>query len=308
VIVPNRRQFLSMVGGAAAITAVNVPAFGAEAKGKGFEFVFLTDTHLEPELNAANGCDMAFRNIRSTKSDFVIQGGDHVYDTMNVSKERATAIYDLYEKTEQALGMKVYHTCGNHDCFGIASKGKISKGDQDYGKKMYEARFGRAYYGFDHKGVHFVVLDSVDPLPEGAGYRGHLDDPQMSWLAADLEKLTHGTPIIVSIHIPLVTAIPSYMAQPADHRFARTIDNSDAVIKIFDSHNVIGVLQGHTHIWEQVTWHNVPYVTGGAVSGNWWQGTRMGTPEGFTVVRVSEGKMNVKYETYGFKTIDPHNT
>jgi 3',5'-cyclic-AMP phosphodiesterase len=57
-----------------------------------------------------------------------------------------------------------------------------------------------------------------------------------------------------------------------------------------------------------VTWHGVPYVTGGAVSGNWWKGTRMGTSEGYTVVRVQNGKMDVRYETYGFKSVAPENT
>jgi 3',5'-cyclic-AMP phosphodiesterase len=34
----------------------------------------------------------------------------------------------------------------------------------------------------------------------------------------------------------------------------------------------------------------------------------MGTPKGFTFVRVSGGKMNVRDETYGFESIDPNNT
>jgi hypothetical protein len=29
----------------------------------------------------------------------------------------------------------------------------------------------------------------------------------------------------------------------------------------------------------------------------------MGTPEGFTVVTVADGKMTTRYETYGFKAV-----
>jgi 3',5'-cyclic-AMP phosphodiesterase len=304
----NRRNFISMMGGAAALAAVPGNSFAKADSHDAFEFIFFTDAHIEPEWNAAKGSEMAFKKVRAFKSDFVIQGGDHVYDTMNVSKDRATSIYDLYTKTEQDLGIKVYHTCGNHDCFGIASKGKIGQGDQLYGKKMFEDHFGQVYHSFDHKGVHFVVLDSVDPLPGGQGYRGFIDDAQMTWLTADFAKLPAGTPIIVSVHIPLVTAIEAYLPVTPDHSFVRTIGNSDAVLKLFERYNVIGVLQGHTHIWEQIVWHNIPYVTGGAVSGNWWRGTRLGTPEGFTVVRVADGKMSVRYETYGFQSIDPQNT
>jgi hypothetical protein len=52
----------------------------------------------------------------------------------------------------------------------------------------------------------------------------------------------------------------------------------------------------------------VPYITGGAVCGNWWHGVRMGTPEGFTVVEVHNGKLSTRYETYGFQSVAPQNT
>lgn len=315
MLTPNRRQFLSLLGGSAAVAAIGTsPAFAApksQAHAGSFEFLFLTDTHLQPELNATQGCDMAFRKAKALGADFALQGGDHVFDTMNVTKERAVSLFDLYAKTEQDLGLKMYHTCGNHDCFGIASKGTIAEGDQQYGKKMFEERFGKPYYSFDHKGVHFQVLDSVQPLPEGKGYRGFIEDEQLAWIASDLEKLPPHTPVIVSIHIPLVTAIASYVKEPANHRSGRggsSVLNSEEVIKIFDKHNVIGVLQGHTHIWETVSWHGVPYITGGAVSGNWWKGTHMGTPEGYTVVHVENGKLSTRYETYGFQSVAPQNT
>jgi 3',5'-cyclic AMP phosphodiesterase CpdA len=303
---PNRRQFLSLAGGAAAAAALSTSTLFAATKPESFEFLFLTDTHIQPELNAAQGCDMAFKKARGMKAEFAIQGGDHVFDSMDVTKEKAVQLFDLYGKTEQDLGFKVHHTCGNHDCFGIGSKGKIGQGDQAYGKKMYEERFGPAHYSFDHKGVHFIVLDSVLPNEDSSGYTGHILDDQLAWIASDLAKLPAKMPVIVTTHIPLVTAFESYEKQPANHRSARgslSINNSEEVIKIFDQHNIVGVLQGHTHVWETVTWHGVPYVTGGAVCGNWWKGTRMGTPEGYTVVRVANGKMDVRYETYGFKAV-----
>ena len=68
------------------------------------------------------------------------------------------------------------------------------------------------------------------------------------------------------------------------------------------------MLQGHTHINENVEYKGVNYVTSGAICGNWWKGTRMGTPEGFTVVSVANGRMTTRYETYGFKAVAPDNT
>ena len=68
----------------------------------------------------------------------------------------------------------------------------------------------------------------------------------------------------------------------------------------FEGRNVLGVLQGHTHVNERVEWQGVPYITSGAVSGNWWKGIHLGTPEGFTVCTVRDGKLLTRYQTYGF--------
>lgn len=117
-------------------------------------------------------------------------------------------------------------------------------------------------------------------------------------------------PIIVCTHIPLVTAFTSYVPPPASEpkHHSLSIANASLVIALFEGRNVLGVFQGHTHINETVTWKGVTYITSGAVCGNWWHGIRMGTPEGFTVVRVEQGKLSTHYETYGFRSVAPENT
>ncbi len=159
-----RREFLSYAGAAAMATALEPLKMQAEARSDSFEFLFVTDAHIQPELDAAKGCEMAFRKARTVKADFAIQGGDHVFDAEDVTRERAKSILDLYEKTEQDLGMKVYHTCGNHDCFGISSKGRIAQGDPIYGKKFFEER------GVDNLAkiskMHFRTSLRAQGLPE----------------------------------------------------------------------------------------------------------------------------------------------
>jgi Icc protein len=310
----NRRSFLALTGATGLSAAFGGSLFGqtdgASAPSAGgasdFTFLFITDTHLEPELDAARGCDECFKKARTIKSDFAIQGGDHVFDSLGVGRERANALFDLYGKTEQDLGMKLYHTIGNHDCFGVYPKSGVEPADPLYGKKLFEDRFGKTYYSFDHKGVHFVVLDSIG-ITEDRAYEGRVDAAQLGWLAADLKALPATTPIIVAVHIPLVTAFPSYVPAPAiePKHHGLTVINAYEVIALFEGRLVIGVLQGHTHINERVQWRNVPYITSGAVCGNWWHGTRMGTPEGFTVARVENGKLSTRYETYGFKSVAP---
>jgi len=284
-------------------------AEAAPANAQDFDFVFFTDTHLQPELNASQGCDMAFKKMRGLRADFAIQGGDHVFDSLGVPKERAISLFDLYDKTQQDVGLKVYHTIGNHDVFGIYPSSGMTPSDPLYGKKYYEDHIGKTFYSFDHKGMHFIVLDSIGITGDRA-YEGRIDAVQMQWLAADLAAQAAGTPMVVVTHIPLVSAVACYNPPPATtpaHN-GSTVTNSAEVIKLFEGRNVLGVLQGHWHINERVEWHGVPYMTSGAVSGNWWHGTHMGAPEGYTVVSLRSGRLTTRYETYGFKSVDPQNT
>jgi len=297
----NRRHFLSLAGAAAAATAL--PAFAAPVS---FDFLFLTDCHLQPELDAAHGTDMAFHKARTIKADFAIQGGDHVFDALAVTKTRATQLFDQYGKTEQDLGLKVHHTLGNHDCFGVYPASGAGPADPEYGKKMYTERFGPTFYSFDHKDHHFIVLDSIGITAE-RNYESRIDDEQLAWLAKDLAAQPAGTPIVVTTHIPLVTALAAYTV-PAPNAKNYAFVNGPAAIKLFEGHNVLAVLQGHTHVNERVEWHGVPYITSGAVCGNWWKGMHLGTPEGFTVVSIAGGKLTTRYETYGFKSVAPDNT
>jgi len=306
----SRRQFLALLGATGVSAAIPGAAFAAPATtAESFTFLFVTDAHLQPELNGVIGTEMAFKKARGIKADFAINGGDHVFDALGVPKERAVTLFDLYGKTEQDLGMKVHHTMGNHDVFGVYPASGAPPDDPLYGKKLFEERFGKAYYSFDHKGHHFIVLDSIGILPDRA-YEGRIDAAQLQWLATDLAAVPAGVPIIVSVHIPLVSAYPSYLPLPATPSLhhSLTVANANEVLDLFVGHNVIGVLQGHTHVNETVVWKGVPYTTSGAICGNWWQGTHLGTPEGFSVVTVANGTMTTRYETYGFKAVNPKNT
>ena len=317
----NRRQFLELLGAAGVSAAIAPSMFAAPAPShEPFTFLFYTDAHLEPELNGVVGTEMAFKKGRGIKADFAINGGDHVFDALGVPKERSLALFDRYDKAQQDLGLKFYHTIGNHDVCGLYAASGMAEDDPLYGKKLFAERFGKTYYSFDHKGHHFIVLDTIGITPD-RHYEGRVDAEQLQWLAADLGALPPGMPVIVAGHIPLVTAFASYLPAPVTApgtpvpahvapagRNTLSVGNASEVLGVFAEHNVIGVLQGHTHINETVIWKGVPYVTSGAVCGNWWHGTRLGTPEGFTVVTVAGGKMTTRYETYGFQTIAPENT
>jgi Icc protein len=306
----DRRQFLSVTAVATASLATAKCNLGSAAPKEppaDFDFIFLTDTHIQPELSAAEGCALCFKKIHSIPADFAIQGGDHVFDVLGVNRDRANALYDLYAKTEQDLGLKMHHTIGNHDTFGIYAKSGISPADPGYGKRMYEDRLGPTYYSFDHKGCHFLILDSIQPT-EDRSWEARVDLAQLDWLRKDLANVAAETPVVVVVHVPLVTGAASYLAPRPGKENQLFVVNAFEVVPLFRGHNVLAVLQGHTHINEVVNFRGIPYVTSGAVCGNWWHGTRLGTPEGFTIVSLRNGKIIWRYETYGFQSVAPENT
>ena len=313
----NRRQLLQSMGLAGAATLVGTPVFAAEqnrsAQAGAFTFVFFTDTHIQPELDAAKACAMCFHRFHSVPADFAICGGDLVFDAAAVPASRGSALYDLYRTTSAAIPYPVHYTLGNHDVFGVSPKSGVATADPLYGKKLFEDRYGPTYHSFDHKGWHFVVLDSIGIRPDRS-WVGEVGAAQREWLKADLEKTGKQTPVLVVSHVPLVTGAIFYVSH--DEWLARNsnlgglietlmLTDAAAVIDILLGYNVRAVLQGHTHVNEDITFRGLRFITNGAVSGNWWKGTRAGSPEGFSTLHLTaRGEVQPTYQSYGFHAVN----
>ena len=310
----DRCRFLSLSAATAAASSLPLPKAIAAPPAGTLRVVFFTDTHTQPELKADEGTALALKKIRSLKPDLCIQGGDHCFDLAAVPRDRSMMLLDMYQRTEHALdGIPIEHVIGNHDVLGRASASGVSASDPLYGKKAFEQRFAaKTYRSFNRSGYHFVVLDSIQITPERE-FDAMIDPAQITWLKADLDSLPAGTPVVVACHVPIVSAAPQY-TPPGDkaakaqayqaltnlHQFL--LGNAREVMDCFEGHHVVAVLQGHTHINETVFWRDTPYLTSGAVSGNWWRGSRWGTPEGFTLLELSNGAARWSYQTYGWKS------
>lgn len=279
---------------------------GAEAAPEHFTFALLGDCHIRPELDAVRGCTMCFEQVSASPVDFVIQNGDHIEDALETPRARATMLMDLYQQTERAhLRKKVHHVLGNHDCLGVFPSSGVSPDAPDYGKRFYTDRFGPRYYAFDHKGVHFVVLDSVG-ITADRSYEGSVDAEQLAWLDADLAVQPAGARIIAVTHIPLVTAMRCYEPESwlnTPHNWTNVVNARD-VLRILYAHKVLAVLQAHSHVYERIELNGMAFITTGAVAGADWRGAFLGTPEGYTEVTVAGRAVHSSYRTYGFSSID----
>ena len=290
-----RRDFLTA---AALAPLARGSAAGAE---NGFTFIHFTDTHIQPELRAGEGTAQAFKTISQIPHDFALAGGDLVMDVYAQGPARAKLLFDLYKSTAKDLPKPVHSIIGNHDIYGISNESGVEASDPMYGKKMFEDRFGVGRFrSFDHKGWHFILLDSVQTDDDGNWF-GLIDDEQLAWLASDLSKTGKSTPLVVLTHMPLGSAMGQFAGGQPDLLRTLLIANPRAVFNLLDGYKLKAVLQGHTHVREVVEFEGCKYITPGAICGNWWRPSSHGPVEGFGVLTVRGEEISHEFRSFGWK-------
>ncbi|MGY2491430.1 metallophosphoesterase family protein [Cupriavidus sp. CP313] len=191
-----RRDFLRLAGTAGgAVFASGLPgwAFGRD---EDFYFVQLSDAHwgfqgpANPDARGTLPKAVAAVNALRQPPDFIMFTGDLTHTTDD-PQERRRRLRE-FQSVIAGLGVRTIHLMpGEHDA------------SLDAGA-AYQELFGPTHYTFDHKGVHFIVLDNVsDPA-------GRVGDAQRAWLAADLARQPKGARIVVFTHRPLFDLYPQW--------------------------------------------------------------------------------------------------
>jgi len=224
----DRRQFLKLTGLGGVVFASGLSGWASAAKKTGqdeFYFVQLSDTHWGfngPKVNpdAANTLKKAVAAVNALEQapDFVVFTGDltHTTDDPKVRRARMAEFRDIVSalKTKEVRFM-----AGEHDA-------SLDRGE------VYQDFFGKLHYTFDHKGVHFIVLDNVsDP---GA----IIGEAQLAWLKQDLKQMRRDTPIVVLTHRPLFDLYPQWDWATRDGAVA---------IKLLMPYKNVTVFYGHIH-------------------------------------------------------------
>ncbi|WP_345031355.1 metallophosphoesterase family protein [Ravibacter arvi] len=271
-------------------------AYG-QKKGDDFSFVFLTDIHLRPDSVAANAFSKAVRKVREIDPDFVLSGGDQVFDVMRGNQAKGDSLFRFYVEQSKRFGKPVYNTVGNHELFGIYKESPEDSNHPDYKTGMYERYLGATYYTFRHKGWHFFVLNVLDV--ENQAYIGNVDDRQMSWLKEELSRVPADAPVVLVVHIPLVTAYGDIYPAAGGGSGKPLVRNRDALLEAFKNHRLKLVLQGHLHWFEDLNIEGkTHFITGGAVAGRpSWKGERHG-PRGFLRFDIKNGEATYEFIAY----------
>jgi 3',5'-cyclic AMP phosphodiesterase CpdA len=307
-----RRNFIgTLIGGLALLAGgcskkIVWPARGS-LKGS-VRLAFYTDVHARTEWDTPAAMALAADAINARNHDIIIAGGDLITDGFQSSVAKVAPRWDAYMKMHRAIKADVYPAMGNHDLVAAIPTDGTAAADNP--RSVYLDRMGleQTYYSFTTVGYHFIIFDSIHVSGDEYPYQGIIRPRQLEWLRQDLSTIPKDTPIITVTHIPLLS---SFFSASQGATFAATpnqvIVNNREVLKTFQNHNLILVLQGHLHVNEMIRWQNTTFITGGAISGKWWRGAWYGTEEGFYDIKLTGNHVESSYFDYGWKAKRPPN-
>jgi len=265
----SRRDFLKSAGALAAASClpVSMVELAFAERHKNFTFAHISDSHIQhiTRTKFVRNWDrgliraVAETNLLVPKPDFVVFGGDLA---QLGKKEELDHGAEMLAK----LSYKVYCVMGEHDYY------------LDLGEH-WSRLYGPHYYSWDHKGVHFVTLNSIltydkwtyerwptaeQRMLEMAG----LDNPngspfmvgkkQRDWLRKDLDRVKKDTPIVVFSHSPIQKIYKGWNFWTED------AEEVQALLKPF---NDVTVIYGHVH---QVQYNQIGNISFHAVMATAW--------------------------------------
>lgn len=224
----DRREFLKLigVGGVVFLSGLNAPAaLSLAAPRKDFFFVQLSDTHwgfegAKVNPDAKGTLLKAIKEVNSLKQkpDFVVFTGD-LTQTTDDTNQRKARMKEFRDIVSQLDVQTIRYMPGEHDA-------SLDNGE------TFKEFFGQTHYTFDHKGVHFIVIDNVsDPT-------GSVGEAQLEWLKKDLSNRKRDDNIVVLTHRPLFDLYPQWDWATKDG--AKAID----LLMPFDN---VTVFYGHVH-------------------------------------------------------------
>jgi 3',5'-cyclic AMP phosphodiesterase CpdA len=264
----------------------------ARAQAPSFRFAFMTDMHLSfaDEANI-RPLHMAVDSALARGVDFILTGGDNIDIDNQQDSAECVRRYERFSAFVRSQKVPVYPAIGNHDRYWASGSNSPLANTG-----LWHKYLGAHYYAFDHKGWHFIVLNTAEP-GGAAPYR--VGPEQMEWLRRDLAALAPETPIAVVAHVPFLS-----LYYPAlEGRFTDTdmFANFKEIRDMFAGRNLRLVLQGHQHLYEEIKVLGVQFITGGAVSAGWWGGAFHGTEEGFLLVEAEGDDFRWEYVDYGWE-------
>jgi 3',5'-cyclic AMP phosphodiesterase CpdA len=266
---------------------------------RALSFTFFTDAHISDDGSDSlrsdterQGLATATAHIAASNCAFAINGGDLISEGLSQSTPETQRRFAQAQAFLRATGKDVYSAVGNHDLHWQSNAAQSS------GRELFleQLAMQRSYHSFHATGYQFIILDSLRIANGSSEYEGAVDEEQLQWLRSTLSRISRSTPIVLVSHMPLATTRyqmteGASSAAPAN----RVTVNSHEVLQVFDGYNLVLVLQGHLHIYEEIRRRNTLFLTGGALCGGWWTGDWLGTPAGLCRIDLKPETPAIQY-------------
>lgn len=289
----SRRDFLGCA--LTGLTYATVPKniFIPGRRSKTLKFAYLTDLHASEEHYVESAYERIFEALKKEKVDLILGGGDWITEGNFITISQAKKRFERFNSFWSALPGQKILIPGNHD-FVKSSPESLPD------LSLYQTIFGPINTSIDLSGTRLLTLQSLTfSINKNLPYTGEVSKQQLKWLSLELDKIGSETPIILLLHVPLVTMLYQQTeGATAPAPIDKVVRNNLKVLEMFKAHNLSLVLQGHLHINEFMRWNQTTFITGGALCGKWWQGSNFGTPPGFGIVTMGVSGVEWSYRTY----------
>lgn len=274
----SRRHFLGRAGAGlvAGLLPVSLVRLSFAQATRNFTFGYISDAHIQHirgdrfvrRWDRGLKRAVAEANLLDPRPDFFVFGGD-------LAQRGTRAALDHGAEILGALRGKLYMVVGEHDYY-------LDMGE--YWRKLY----GYEYYSFDHKDVHFIVLNSVRTHEDWINKwetparrmreMALLDNPngspfmvgerQLEWMRRDLAEQDKDTPIVVFSHAPLQKIYRGW------NFWTEEAEEIQQMLAPFRESNVI---YGHVH---QIQYNQIGHIAFTSVMSTAWP---LPYPESYTL-------------------------
>lgn len=264
----SRRDFLKNTGMllAASTLPLSLVEVAFAKSEENFSFAYISDAHIQQikgsqfvqNWDRGLARAVAEANLLDPKPDFIMFGGD-------LAQLGKPEEIDHGLEILSALHQKPRFVLGEHDFY-------LDMGEY-WAKKVSEH-----YYSFDHKGVHFIVLNSIlthdewnnkwsspmERMQMMAGLDNPLGSPfmvgeaQRNWLKANLAKVDKATPVVVFSHSPIQKIYKGWNFWTDD------AEQVQALLKPFKK---VTVIYGHVH---QIQYNQIGNISFHSVMATSW--------------------------------------
>lgn len=125
----------------------------------------------------------AVRKLNMLRPEFVVSVGDLI-EGYSEDRDEVEGQWKEFTGFIDQMEMKFFFVTGNHDVTNPLMH------------EIWREKFGREWYSFDYKGVHFVCICSEDP-------KDRIGDAQLNWIEQDLAEHADARWTLVFLHKPL---------------------------------------------------------------------------------------------------------